>query len=75
MKDPDKIIKESVRRALAILAQYVEPGRRDCEATIDRLLSTLDNDHIAEAMAESDEMEHNNGGRPDEQRPAGQIPH
>ena len=36
MNDPDKVIKETVRRASAILAEYVQPGQRDCQAILER---------------------------------------
>lgn len=75
MKDPDKVIKQAVREATGILAEYLHSGERDCEATIEKLLTTLDNNDVAEALIESDEMEHHNGRRQDEPRPAGQVPH
>lgn len=75
MNDPDKVIRETVRRATAILAEYVQPGKRDCETTVKRLLNILDNDNIVEALAESDDMEHHDGGRQDEPRATGQVPH
>ena len=75
MNDPDRVIKETVRRATAILAEYVQPGERDCEATVERLLNIFDNDNIVEALTESDETEHHNGGRQDEQRTTGPVPH
>jgi hypothetical protein len=75
MNDPDKVIKETVRRASAILAEYVQPGERNCEATVERLLNIFDNDNIVEALTESDELEHHNGGRQDEPRAAEQVPH
>jgi len=75
MKDPDKVLKEAVKEATGILSEYLHPGERDCDATIQTLLSTLDNNDVAEAIIESDEMEQHDGGRQDEQRPAGPIPH
>jgi hypothetical protein len=75
MKDPDRTIKEAARRATGILAEYLQPGERNCEVTIERLMGVLDNDYFAEAMAESDAMERHDGGRQDEQRPAGQVAH
>jgi uncharacterized protein DUF3606 len=51
MKDPDK-------EASGILAEYLQPGARHCQATVEKLLTALDNNDVAEAMIESDEMEH-----------------
>lgn len=65
----------SSEEASGTLAEYLQPGERDYEGTILKLLSTLDNNDIAEALIQSDDMEHHNGGRQDQPRPAGPIPH
>ena len=49
MKDPNKSIKEAVKDAGRTLAEYLQPGGRDCEATVKELLMTLDNDEVANA--------------------------
>lgn len=48
MSDQEMIIR-AVREAQMVLAGYVEPGRRDCEATINRLLAILDRSDLVEA--------------------------
>ena len=49
MTDSEKILV-AVREAKLLLASYVEPGDRDCERTIDELLSILDRNDIVEAV-------------------------
>jgi hypothetical protein len=46
-----QIIMKAMREARGILADYVEPGPRDCEATINRLLAVLDCDVVGKAVA------------------------
>jgi hypothetical protein len=75
MKDPEKTIREAVKEASGILGEYLHPGERDCEATIQKLLSTLDNNDVAEALLESDEMESHRSGGSNQQRLAAQGPH
>ena len=41
MTDYERVLV-AVEEARAILAAFMEPGRRDCEATINRLMSVLD---------------------------------
>jgi hypothetical protein len=40
----------AIREAQLILADYVHPGPRDCEKTINALLSVLDRDDVVEAV-------------------------
>jgi hypothetical protein len=40
----------AIREAQLILAEYVQPGPRDAEKTINDLLSVLDRDDVVEAV-------------------------
>lgn len=48
MSDQEMIIR-AVREAQMVLAGYVGPGHRDCEATNNRLLAILDRSDIVAA--------------------------
>ena len=48
MTDQELIVR-AVREAQLVLASYIEPGRRDSEATINRLLTILDRSELVEA--------------------------
>lgn len=45
-------VLEAVARAQTILADYVEPGERDCVSTINALLDVLDRDQVVVAVEE-----------------------
>jgi len=64
--DPDETIKEAVKDAQHTLTEYVQPGNRNCDETINKLISTLDNPEVAEAILESDIQKRTNAGRSDE---------
>jgi hypothetical protein len=49
---PDKLVADAVEKAQRILAEYVEPGPRDCEVTINRLMDVLDDGQLIEAVDE-----------------------
>lgn len=51
--DPDKRVLKAVREAQGILAHHVEPGRRDCDQTINQLLDVLDDEAVVQAIEES----------------------
>jgi hypothetical protein len=53
-EDPDETIKQAVKDAQHTLTEYIHPGNRNCDETISKLISTLDNPEIAEAILESD---------------------
>lgn len=57
MKNPDKVIKQAVKEAQHTLAEYVHPGERDAEDTVEKLLTTLDGNDVNEAILESDRNE------------------
>lgn len=57
MKNPDKVIKEAVKGAQHTLAEYVHPGERNAEDTVEKLLTTLDDNDVNEAILESDRNE------------------
>ena len=40
----------ALREAEPILADYIQPGPRDCEKTINELLAVLDRDDVVEAV-------------------------
>jgi hypothetical protein len=76
MKNPDKVIKEAVKDANHTLAEYLYPGERNCNQTVQKLLTTLDNNDVAEAILESDAREANkDGGRSKEPGAARPLPH
>jgi hypothetical protein len=49
MKD-QAIVIEALNEAGQIIAEYLEPGPRNAEATLDRLIQTLDNQRLAQAL-------------------------
>jgi len=56
---------DPIEAARRILGEYIAPGSRDCNQTINRLLAVLDNDAIIEAVDEVKD------GRSEEERRAG----
>ena len=52
MKDQDRINK-AVTSAQKVLGEYIEPGPRDCEQTINKLLDVLDDRKVANAVKRS----------------------
>ncbi|WP_271501570.1 hypothetical protein [Bradyrhizobium sp. CCBAU 11357] len=50
--DPERRVAKALEYAQAILARYVEPGRRDCEQTINQLLNVLDEEAAVQAVEE-----------------------
>lgn len=48
---PERLILAAVEQAQQTLARYVEPGKRDCEGTINELLSILDDEQLLDAIA------------------------
>jgi len=76
MKNPDKVIKEAVKDAAHTLAEYLHPGEHNCKETVNKLLTTLDNNDVAEAILESDAREaKSDGRRSEEPRAARPLPH
>jgi hypothetical protein len=51
---PDKVIKDAVKEAQHTLTEYVQPGERSAKKTVEKLLDTLDNNDLNEAINESD---------------------
>ncbi|MDA9465204.1 hypothetical protein [Bradyrhizobium sp. CCBAU 53415] len=51
--DPERRVAKALEDAQGILAQYVEPGPRNCEQTIDRLLDVLDDEAVVQAIEDS----------------------
>jgi hypothetical protein len=54
MADPNEKLKEAIETSLEILTDYIEPGERNCESTVNKLTKALDNDEVKEAIEESD---------------------
>ena len=52
MKDQDRINK-AVTSAQKVLGEHIEPGPRDCEQTINKLLDVLDDQKVADAVERS----------------------
>jgi hypothetical protein len=44
-----KILADAILRAESILADYIDPGPRDCSSAINRLLETIDRDDVISA--------------------------
>ncbi|MHC4046737.1 hypothetical protein [Bradyrhizobium sp. 23AC] len=51
--DPEQRIAKALVDAQSILARHVEPGPRDCEQTINRLLDVLDDEAVVQALKDS----------------------
>ena len=51
--DPEQRVAKALEDAQGILAQYVEPGPRDCEQTINQLLDVLDDEAVVQALKDS----------------------
>jgi hypothetical protein len=76
MKDPNKTIKDAVKDAQHTLTEYTQPGERNCTKTVEKLLTTLDNNEVAEAVLESDQQEgHIDGRRSAPEAPARRSAH
>jgi len=60
-------VTDAVEKAQRILAEHIHPGPRDCNATINKLLSVLDDGALIEAV---DEVKHD-VRRSKEPRPSG----
>jgi hypothetical protein len=50
MKDQLTMMTEAVRRAQAVLAEYMEPGEHNAEVTIARLVGILGHRDVKHAM-------------------------
>ncbi|WP_141340263.1 hypothetical protein [Bradyrhizobium sp. USDA 3458] len=51
--DPERRVAKALEDAQGILAGHVEPGRRNCEQTINRLLDVLDDEAVVQALKDS----------------------
>jgi hypothetical protein len=47
---PEKRVTDAVEKAQGLLADYVQPGRRDCSETIGKLMDVLDDGSLIEAV-------------------------
>ncbi|MHC2623946.1 hypothetical protein ACVIW2_005978 [Bradyrhizobium huanghuaihaiense] len=50
--DPERVAK-ALEDAQGILARHVEPGPRNCEQTINKLLDVLDDEAVVQALKDS----------------------
>jgi hypothetical protein len=57
MDDPDKRLKKAVEDSLEIIGDYIQPGERDCETTLNKLSETLDNREVQRAVEQSEKQE------------------
>jgi len=46
----EEVLLYAIREAQLILADYIQPGPRDCAKTINELLSVLDRNDVVEAV-------------------------
>ena len=51
--DPEGRVAKALEDAQGILARHVEPGPRDCEQTINKLLEVLDDEAVVQALKDS----------------------
>ena len=51
--DPEQRVAKALEEAQGILARHVEPGPRDCEQTINKLLDVLDDEAVVQALKDS----------------------
>ncbi|MGY3479506.1 hypothetical protein [Bradyrhizobium ottawaense] len=50
---PEQRFAKALEDAQGILARHVEPGPRDCEQTINKLLDVLDDEAVVQALKDS----------------------
>ncbi len=51
--DPEWRVAKALEDAQGILARHVEPGPRNCEQTINKLLDVLDDEAVVQALKDS----------------------
>jgi hypothetical protein len=51
--DPEQRVAKALEDAQGILARHVEPGPRDCEQAINKLLDVLDDEAVVQALKDS----------------------
>ncbi|MDN4987136.1 hypothetical protein QY049_28650 [Bradyrhizobium sp. WYCCWR 13022] len=51
--DPEQRVAKALEDAQGILARHVEPGPRNCEQTINKLLDVLDDEGVVQALKDS----------------------
>jgi hypothetical protein len=51
---PQERIRTAVAKAQTIIARYINPGKRDCEETVNALAETLDDEKVVRAMKEGE---------------------
>lgn len=54
-QDPDKVLKKAVEETIGIVAEYVEPGPRNAEETVEKVIETVDNQKVKDALEGFDE--------------------
>jgi hypothetical protein len=48
--DPDKVLKKKFEKTIEAVADYVEPGPRNAEETVEKVIETVDNNEVKEAL-------------------------
>jgi hypothetical protein len=54
-QDPDKVLKQTVERTIDAVADYVESGPRNAEETVEKVIETVDNEEVKDALEGFDE--------------------
>lgn len=53
-RDPDKVLKKAVELTIEIVSDYVEPGPRDAEQTVGKIIETIDTEEVESALEDFD---------------------
>jgi hypothetical protein len=49
---PAEQIEAAYNQAMAVIAEYLKPGQRDAEQTLNELIAILDQDDLCDAITE-----------------------
>jgi hypothetical protein len=49
-EDPGKVLKEAVEKTIDVVDDYVEPGSRNAEETVQKVIETVDNIEVKGAL-------------------------
>jgi urease gamma subunit len=49
---PAEQIEAAYNQAMAVIAEYLKPGQRDAEQTLNELIAILDRDDLCDAITE-----------------------
>jgi hypothetical protein len=56
-KDPDKVLKKTVEKTVEVVGDYVEPGPRGAEETVEKVIATVDDKEVKDALEGYDKRE------------------